>query len=100
MLNKGKTGTRLESKRCSECGGSGFTYSNGFETSVDGVRGYRCMQCETIKPESCNAFCYMDPTVTCNKAANHTGYHESAPMKYGPKENGGCWQFSDKAKRK
>ena len=47
----GKTGARLESGRCSECGASGFTYSNGLEVSADGVRGYRCLECGTIKPE-------------------------------------------------
>jgi len=48
---RGKTGTRRADKRCSECGASGFVYSNGAEISVEGVRGYRCMSCGTIKPE-------------------------------------------------
>jgi len=48
----GKTGKRLDSGRCSECGYSNFTYSNGHEISEDGVRGYRCVGCGAIKPES------------------------------------------------
>ncbi|MDO8631120.1 MAG: hypothetical protein Q7R41_11570 [Phycisphaerales bacterium] len=53
MLNTGKTGERTETGRCSECGWSNFHYSNGNETSVDGVRGYRCVNpvCGAIKPE-------------------------------------------------
>ncbi len=47
----GKTGTRLSSGRCSHCNGSNFKYSNGREFSVDGVRGYRCVLCGTVKPE-------------------------------------------------
>lgn len=47
----GETGSRREDRRCSKCGGSGFEYSNGFEISRDGVRGYRCLECGTIKPE-------------------------------------------------
>ena len=47
----GKTGHRTESGRCSQCQCSGFVQSNGNEVSADGVRGYRCMQCDTIKPE-------------------------------------------------
>ena len=50
-LGHGKTGTRRADKRCSDCGASGFTYNNGHEFSIDGVRGYRCMTCGTIKPE-------------------------------------------------
>ena len=49
--HRGKTGELRPDKRCSECGGSGFSYRNGSEYSEDGVRGYRCMQCGTIKPE-------------------------------------------------
>ena len=48
----GKTGARRPDGRCSECVASGFCYSNGFEWSRDGVRGYRCMTCGTIKPEA------------------------------------------------
>lgn len=44
----GKTGIRTSTGRCSECGASGFSYA-GY--SKDGVRGYRCMTCGTIKPE-------------------------------------------------
>lgn len=47
----GATGTRLESGRCSCCGSSGFSYRNGTEWSAEGIRGYRCMSCGTIKPE-------------------------------------------------
>lgn len=48
----GATGTRRPDGRCSSCGASGFAYSNGQECSADGVRGYRCMTCGTIKPET------------------------------------------------
>ena len=37
--------------RCGVCGGSGFVYSNGFEFSKCGMRGYRCLQCGSVKPE-------------------------------------------------
>lgn len=49
----GKTGVRQKNGRCSECGFSGFDYSNGSHYSEDGIRGYRCMnpECGTIKPE-------------------------------------------------
>ena len=48
----GKTGKQLETKHCSECDGASFSYSNGHEWSIDGVRGYRCNHCGTIKPEA------------------------------------------------
>lgn len=48
----GKTGTRTATGRCSECGWSNFLYNNGTEYSQDGVRGYRCVNCNTVKPES------------------------------------------------
>lgn len=51
MKGWGKTGKRIESKRCSECDGNVFVYRNGIEFSEDGVRGYRCIVCGTIKPE-------------------------------------------------
>ena len=50
-LGHGLTGERRTDGRCSNCGGSGFTYNNGHEWSRDGVRGYRCDTCATIKPE-------------------------------------------------
>ena len=113
MLNTGKTGVRQEDKRCSECGASGFVYSNGYETSADGVRGYRCLSCDTIKPEiiaghmvdidgkvlrPCTVACRMDPSIRCARPVGHKNYHESAPMPLGPQGNGGRWQFSDKQK--
>jgi hypothetical protein len=51
----GPTGTRRPDGKCSGCGASGFTYSNGNEISAAGVRGYRCMTCGTIKPERASA---------------------------------------------
>jgi hypothetical protein len=48
---EGETGSLREDKRCSYCGGAGFTYRNGNEFSRDGVRGFRCMRCRTVKPE-------------------------------------------------
>lgn len=48
---RGKTSVRTEDGRCAECGWSNFEYSNGYEFSRDGVRGYRCMNCGAIKPE-------------------------------------------------
>jgi hypothetical protein len=48
---RGETGDVREDKRCSGCGGAAFTYRNGHEFSREGVRGYRCMSCGTIKPE-------------------------------------------------
>ena len=47
----GKTGVRLDNGHCSECDCAGFSYNNGNEFSVDGVRGYRCLECGAIKPE-------------------------------------------------
>ena len=45
----GKTGVRLPDGHCSSCGAAGFSYRGDY--SSDGVRGYRCMTCGTIKPE-------------------------------------------------
>ena len=47
----GKTGARTESGRCSECGCGGFS-GHGDDWSAEGVRGARCWQCGTIKPEA------------------------------------------------
>lgn len=52
----GATGKRLRNGRCSCCGGSGFVYSNGTEFSRQGVRGYRCLGCNTIKPEKVQTY--------------------------------------------
>lgn len=46
----GKTGSRSDSGRCTECNGSHFRYDNGMHWSEDGIRGYRCENCKTIKP--------------------------------------------------
>jgi len=45
------TGRRTPDGTCSDCGGAGFSYDNGAHVSVDGVRGYRCMTCGSIKGE-------------------------------------------------
>lgn len=47
----GDTGTRTADGGCSACGCKGFAYGNGLHVSRDGVRGYRCLECGTIKPE-------------------------------------------------
>jgi hypothetical protein len=47
----GPTGTRIENGHCSFCDFASFEYRNGTEWSADGVRGYRCNGCGTIKPE-------------------------------------------------
>lgn len=38
--------------RCGCCGYANFNYSNGFEFSASGVRGYRCVNCDNIKDEN------------------------------------------------
>jgi len=53
----GKTGIRRDDGRCSNCGASNFSYNNGHEISEDGVRGYRCVTCGTIKPEREDSEC-------------------------------------------
>jgi len=40
-----------DQRRCGRCGCSGFSYRNGHQWSVCGTRGYRCLQCDAIKPE-------------------------------------------------
>jgi len=47
----GATGKRMTDGSCSVCGCRGFSYQNGRHVSSDGVRGYRCLECGTIKPE-------------------------------------------------
>lgn len=37
--------------RCGKCGHANFIYNNGHEFSASGVRGYRCVNCGSIKPE-------------------------------------------------
>jgi len=51
MLNKGEVVEPDAHGKCGRCGCGGFVYSNGFETSKDGIRGYRCLGCGSIKPE-------------------------------------------------
>jgi hypothetical protein len=48
----GATGVRTEGGQCSHCNAANFVYTNGHEWSADGVRGYRCTLCKTIKPEA------------------------------------------------
>lgn len=48
LLTHGKLGERQPDGRCSHCGASNFTYP---AFSDEGVRGYGCAQCGTIKPE-------------------------------------------------
>lgn len=53
----GKTGLNLETGLCSGCGSAAFWDNSGHEWSRDGVRGYRCMECGTVKPQVLN----LDP---------------------------------------
>src|ERR1019366_5593541 len=48
---QGKTGRRRADGRCSDCGASNFRYHQSGERSEDGVRGYPCVLCGTVKPE-------------------------------------------------
>jgi len=50
-LGRGKAAAPDPEGRCGECGFAHFAYNNGHEFSADGVRGYRCVNCGSIKPE-------------------------------------------------
>ncbi|MCK9377699.1 MAG: hypothetical protein M0P73_16325 [Syntrophobacterales bacterium] len=47
----GNTVAAKANLHCGHCDGAGFSYQNGAHTSLQGVRGYRCMCCGAIKPE-------------------------------------------------
>jgi hypothetical protein len=50
--------------RCGACGFANFAYSNGHELAADGTRGYRCANCQNIKPEDWRAMAVAPMTIT------------------------------------
>jgi len=70
---RGQVFTPDREGRCGCCEGSNFAYSNGSEFAADGTRGYRCVSCDSIKPENWREI--VRATYKVGDRVKYSGYH-------------------------